>query len=77
MVTLFHIHLYSDLVSDPPVQQPCFRPTCTVTLFQIHLYGDKLEKLHEQFPPEMLPEDLGGRLPPYSNTVSVAEGACS
>ena len=41
-------------------------------MFQFHLYGDKLEKLHENIPPEILPEEFGGRLPPFSNTVSVA-----
>ena len=45
----------------------------SVTLFQIHLYGDNLEKLHENIPPEILPEDFGGRLPAFSNTVSQAK----
>ena len=45
----------------------------SATLFQIHLYGDNLEKLHENIPPEILPEDFGGRLPAFSNTVSQAK----
>ena len=42
-------------------------------LFQIHLYGDNLEKLHESIPPEILPDDFGGRLPTFSSTVSQAK----
>lgn len=37
-------------------------------LKRVKLYGDNKEKLHENFPPDILPADFGGRLPTYSNT---------
>ena len=49
--------------------------TLSIAVFQINMHSDKLEKLHEHFPPEILPEDFGGNLPKYTNTVSVAEDA--
>nr|KAG5698893.1 hypothetical protein BaRGS_006787 [Batillaria attramentaria] len=42
-------------------------------LKRLNVYGNikedpsKMKKLHEVFPPDMLPEDYGGKLPPFSN----------
>ncbi|XP_076456647.1 alpha-tocopherol transfer protein-like isoform X2 [Babylonia areolata] len=40
---------------------------------RINLHGSKYESLHKVFPREILPEDLGGTLPPFSNNEMVAE----
>ncbi|XP_076456649.1 alpha-tocopherol transfer protein-like [Babylonia areolata] len=35
-------------------------------LKRISMHGKNLDKLHEKFPRDMLPEDLGGALPPFT-----------
>jgi hypothetical protein len=39
---------------------------------QIRIYGDDKAKLHSFFPPDILPEDFGGKQPPYSNKVCIS-----
>ena len=60
----FHFHFHFHSVS------------CFTTYIQIKFFGDDMSAIYEQIGPELLPEELGGTLPPFNceHTIAFVEG---